>query len=364
MSVSTAKGAVRVFRKSWSSLVFMTRTAAQPSNDGAPDPREAHGSSRHADAALGRLFAGTSSAPAAMLAPGAPHSAKALLAGWDRAVLEALAVRWPGDSRTSERMAAEASDLLECLAASAGGRWDGVTASAVLRWCWTSRTHSGSRRRASQSTARMRQWIARAVFAEAARLGAPVDPDAAAGERIAPPDAKPVKALTDVEADRVRKWADHAPQGSRQPLAVALAFAGGTAAEIARVRIGDIDLDKATVAFAGGAARVGPLDDWAAQAVRRYVGDNSPVAVDVPVCVSARTTPEREVESVSGLLRRVLRAAGLYELEGVTASSIRLNSARRVLHADGIAAAATFLGWTSLDRTADALRHNWKHPDG
>ena len=169
---------------------------------------------------------------------------------------------------------------------------------------------------------------------------------------------------TDAEADRVRKWADHAPQGSRQPLAVALAFASGTATEIARVRIGDIDLDKATVAFAGGAARVGPLADWAAQAVRRYVGDNSPVAVGVPLCVSARTTPEREVESVSGLLRRVLRAAGLYELEGVTASSIRLSSARRVLHADGIVAAAKFLGWTSLDRTADALRHNWRHPDG
>ena len=67
---------------------------------------------------------------------------------------------------------------------------------------------------------------------------------------------------------------------------------------------------------------------------------------------------------MSGLLRRVLRAVGLYELEGVTACSIRLGSARRVLHGDGIAAAATFLGWTSLDRTADALRHNWRHPDG
>ena len=56
-----------------------------------------------------------------MRAPDAPHSAEALLAGWDRAVLEALAVRWPGDSRTSERMAAEASDLLESLAAAQAG---------------------------------------------------------------------------------------------------------------------------------------------------------------------------------------------------------------------------------------------------
>ena len=280
------------------------------------------------------------------------------------AVLEALAQRWPGDSRTSRRMLEKASELLEELAAAGPQSWEDVTVRTVTRWCWKSRTNTGSYRRATPSTARHRQSIARAVFEEAARLGASVDPDAAAGENIARPARKAVRALTDAEAVRVRKWADRAPRGSRQPLVAALAFAGGTATEIARVRIEDIDLDKATVVFAGAAARVAKLDDWGARAVRRYVRDNSPVAAGVPLCVSVRATPEREAESVSSNLRRMLRTAGLYSAEEISSDSVRLTTARRVLHDDGIVAAARFLGWASLDRTADALDHSWRHPDG
>ena len=281
-----------------------------------------------------------------------------------RAVLEALARRWPGGSRTSGRMLQTASDLLEELAASGAQSWEDVTAPTVTRWLWRSRTSSGSYRRATPSSARHRQSIARAVLEEAARLGASVDPNAAAGESIARPARKAVRALTDAEASRVYKWADGAPRGSRQPLVAALAFAGGTATEIARVRTGDIDLDEAAVVFAGAAARVAGLDDWGVRTIRRYVRDNSPVAAGALLCVSVRTTPEREVESVSGHLRRLLRTAGLYGVEGVSADSIRLTAARRVLRNDGIVAAARFLGWASLDRAADALGHNWRHPDG
>ena len=279
-------------------------------------------------------------------------------------MLEALALRWPGDSRTSRRMLEKASELLEELVAAGARSWEDVTARTVTRWCWRSRTSTGSYRRATPSTARHRQSIARAVFAEAARLGASVDPDAAAGESIARPASKAVRALTDAEAGRVRKWADRAPRGSRQPLVAALAFAGGTATEIARVRVGDIDLDDATVAFTGAAARVGNLDNWGVRAVRRYLRDNSPVSAGVPLCVSVPTTPEREVESVSSHLRRMLCTAGLYAVEEISSDSVRLTTARRILHDDGIAAAARFLGWASLDRTAGALDHNWSHPDG
>lgn len=285
------------------------------------------------------------------------------LAAAGRAVLEALARRWPGDSRTSRRMLQTAAGLLEELAASGAQSWEDVTAPTVARWCWRSRTSDGSYRRATPATARHRQSIARAVFEEAARLGAAVDPDAAAGDSIARPAKRAVRALTDAEVDRVRKWADRAPRGSRQPLAAALASAGGTATEIARVCVGDIDLDEATVVFAGAATRIAQLDDWAVEAVRRYVRDNAPVEDGVPLCVSVRSTSEREVESVSGYLRRLLRTAGLYGVEGVAVDSIRLTAARRVFHDDGIVAAAKFLGWSSLDRTAAALGHNWRHPD-
>ena len=275
--------------------------------------------------------------------------------------MDALASRWHGESRTSERTAAEAAGLLEHLAAV---RWAEVEPHQVEVWCWASRTNGGSGVRAKQSTACNRQQIARVVFEEAARLGAPVDPDAVVGVRIARPAAKPVRPLTDDEAGRVRKWADRALVRSRRRLVVALAFAGGTATEIAKARFEDIDLDAATVRFTGAAARVARLDGWAVEAVRRCVCDHPADDDGAPVCVSVRTTPEREVESVSWHLRRALRDAGLYELEGVSANSIRLTAARRILRVDGVAAAAAFLGWVSLDRTADALGHHWRHPDG
>ena len=287
------------------------------------------------------------------------------LAAWAGPVQQALALRWSGEGRTSGRMLADARELLEELAAA------GVEPSAaevahklVVRWCWRSCADGGSYRRARPSTARLRQSIARAVFEEASRLGAPVDPDAVVGDPIARPAAKAVRALTGAEVRRVLKWVETAPPGSRQPLVLAFASAGGTATEIAKVRIGAIDLDNATVNFTGDAARVGKLDAWGVRVVRRYLRDNSPVAAGVPLCVSTRTTSEREVESVSWHLRRMLKTAGLYELEGVSADSIRLNAARRVLDTDGIVAAARFLGWRSLDRVADVLGHNWRNPDG
>lgn len=350
----------------------MTRTARQPLPQGESGRAEVHPTRLEAAPAVagcgpvpGGPVAGVSAGSAdcragQLAAPGAvvPLAVSRL------AVLGALARRWPGGSRTSRRMLQTASEMLDELAASGAASWEDVTAPMVARWCWRSRTSGGSYRRATPATARHRQSIARAVFEEAARLGAAVDPDAAAGESIARPAKRAVRALTDAEANRVRKWADRAPRGSRQPLVAALAFVGGTATEIARVRSSDINLDEATVAFPGAAARVAELDDWEVQTIRRYARDKCPVAAGALLCVLARTTPEREVESVSGHLRRLLGTAGLYGVEGVAVDSIRLTAARRVLHDDGIVAAARFLGWASLDRTAGALGHNWRHPDG
>lgn len=295
--------------------------------------------------------------------PVTPDTRDHTLAAWAELVLEALALRWSGEGRTAGRMLTSARQLLEELAAARVEPSQEATGKLVARWCWRSCASGGSYRRARPSTARHRQSIARAVFNEAARLGVAVDPDAVVGEPIACPPAQSVRALTAAETHRVLKWVATASQGSRQPLVAALALAGGTATEIAKVCVGDIDLDNATVDFVGAAARVGTLDAWGVRAVRRYLRDNSPIPYGVPLCVRERTTAEREVESVSGHLRRMLRNAGLYGREGVSVDSIRLTAARRVLHTDGIAAAATFLGWKSLDRAAAALGHNWRQTD-
>ena len=285
------------------------------------------------------------------------------IATWLEPVSERLAVRWPGQSRTSKRMRATGCELVDVLAAAVGS-CGLVTPLVVAGWCLRSRANDGSYRPATLDTARARQGIARAVFEEAAALGAAVDPDTAVGDRIPRRRSKRVRLLTDSEIDRLREIVDIAPPRSKQPPVVALASAGGSATDIAAVTAAGIDLDAATVTFSGTSARIGPLDEWSVETLARHLGHNAAIRPGVPVCIRTRTTPEREVESVSRHLRRVLRAAGLYGLEGVSADSIRLHAARRVLDTSGVAAAARFLGWKSLDRTAEALGHQWRHHGG
>ena len=285
------------------------------------------------------------------------------IATWLAPLSQRLAVRWPGQSRTSERMRAMGGELIEELA-SAVGSCDRLTPQSVAGWYLRSRTNDGSSRPATLDTARYKQGIARAVFEEAAALGAAVDPHTAAGDRIARRRSKQIRSLTDPETDRLREIVDlTAPQSKQLPV-VALASAGGSATDIAPVSVDDIDLDAATVTFSGAAARVGRLDEWSLKTLRRHLGHDTVIEPGVAVCIGTRATPEREIESVSWHLRRALSAAGLYEREGVAADSIRLHAAQRVLHTHGIVAAARFLGWRSLDRTAETLGHDWRRADG
>ena len=279
-------------------------------------------------------------------------------ATWQQPVMEALASRWCRSGRTTQQMKHKAASLLVHIARC------GLTTESVTWWCLTSRPSRGDWGPAAGSTAYYNQVIARAVLNEAAMLGAQVVPDAIVGTPFSRPARKLLRPLDDAQMDRVRDIADAAAAGSKQLPVVALASAGGSATGIARVSADDIDLDAAKVTFSGTAARAGRLDEWSAQALARHLGHNAAIEPGVPVCIRTRTTPEREVESVSRHLRRVLRAAGLYQLEGVSADSIRLHAANRVLNSEGIVAAARFLGWKSLDRTADALGHHWRHHGG
>ena len=116
--------------------------------------------------------------------PAASHPAAQDLSASKTTVMEALGSRWPGESRTSERMSAQALDLFEHLEANLARCWPDVEGPLVVEWCWKSRTRRGSCQRVSQSTARKRQWIARGVFEEAAKLGANVDPVGAGNSAV------------------------------------------------------------------------------------------------------------------------------------------------------------------------------------
>ncbi|MFM8238159.1 MAG: hypothetical protein ACKOBG_10480, partial [Actinomycetota bacterium] len=68
-----------------------------------------------------------------------------------------------------------------------------------------------------------------------------------------------------------------------------------------------------------------------------------------------RLPVERAAQAVVVQLRTVLDFAGLGSTAGVTPTSIRLTVAHQVFTADGIFAAAKYLGNSSLDDTAAAL---------
>ena len=288
------------------------------------------------------------------------------LARWQPMVVEALRVRFGRNERTAAKVVVEAVRLFAYLAARGAVSWSDVTDQLVTDWCWAARLdRSGRHRRAAQSTARNRQWAALAAFEAAEELGAPIDPRALVGERI-PRLARSVSArpLTFAETDAVRVHADAGLVASRRSVAVALSFAGGTATEVAAVRCCDIDTTGGAVWFSGDAARWGPLDGWSATTLDRFFANNPPMRPEERLCVTDPLDAARATHSVTVQLGQVLQAAGIAGRPGVTARSIRLTSARRILDAEGIEAAARLLGSPSLDSTAAALGHRWGQHDG
>ena len=284
------------------------------------------------------------------------------LASWVPPILEALRTRLRDKPVTSEKVLREAERLFRFLAASGIFRWPDVTPESVEAWFWAARRYRyGRHRRTADSTARNRRWVARLIFEEAASLGAPIDPTALIGERIPrPTDFVSARPLTDTEAELSRVFSDPGLVATRRSVIVAVSYAGATATEASNVRLADIDLQAGTVAFSGPAARIGPLDAWGVETVDRFLRNNPPVADDDVLCVKPSTDPARAAHSVTVRLGHVLKDAGLAGRAGVTARSIRLTTARRILETEGIEAAARFLGSPSLDNTARALHHNWR----
>ena len=284
------------------------------------------------------------------------------LRGWQGLVAERLGARFSSNSRTARKVLSEAGLLFGYLEARGVKRWSEVTAELVAEWCWAARPDRwGAPRRPAPPTAANRQWGALCVFEEAAALGAPVGPSALVGERIKRKGAgTPARPLACDEAALVEARADRGLVASRRSLLVAASFAGATATEIAGLRMGDVDVEASTIAFRGPHARTNPLGGWAEEAFARFVRNNPPIAGDALLCVSGRTDEASAAHSVTARLAEVLRDAGIAGREGVSARSIRLTTARLVLDAEGIEAAARFLGSPSLDTTAAALGHSWQ----
>ena len=286
------------------------------------------------------------------------------LTEWLPLVVEAVELRLD-NKRTAKKATTEINHIFRNLQSNGAVTLEDVTPSMVQDWIWAAWCDKSNRHRSTaQSTARNRRWMAQQALEAAASMGAPIDPVTLIGARIArPTDFVSARPLTDDEAHQVRVFADGGHVASRRSLLVAFSFAGGSATEVAAVTSKDVDTAAATVAFSGAAARDGVLDGWGVETVERYFRNNPPVGADDLLCVKPSTSPERAAQSVSVRLRNVLSDAGISERPGVSGRSIRLTTAHKILQADGIEAAARFLGSPSLDNTATALNYDWKQSD-
>lgn len=291
------------------------------------------------------------------------------LSVWEPLLLDALRARYASNTRTRDKAVAEARRLLRYLQARGAVRWGDVTPELVSDWCWASRPgRSGAHQRTAPATARNRQWAARATFEEAATVGAPVDPTVLIGEPIRrTADASAAtRPLTDTEAALVRDAAESVLAGSRIAVIAAMAFCGGSASEIACLRVGDVDIEATTITFGGESARVTRLDAWSILVMRRFVASQRRSGIDAGdlLCVTDKVEAGAAAHSVTVRLGELLRTAGLNHHPGVSARSIRLHTARTMLDRDGIEAAARFLGAVSLDTTASSLAYDWQDDDG
>ena len=275
-------------------------------------------------------------------------------------VIDLVAEKYCANVHTAAKQTGETERLFRYLRTAGIDRWRDVMSEVVLSWCWAGRqTPGGEYARPSVSTARNRQWAAMAVFEAAETLGLVADGRRLAGERIPRcNDSVTTRPLTEEEAKRVRGFADRGQLFSRRAVIVALAFAGGTSSEIAKVRKSHVDLKTGTVTVGG---RHNPLCKWGQQMMHQFLRIRPLIDENRLLAVSEQIEADRRGHAVTVRLGEVIADAGLRGTPGVSARSVRLFTARGILEAVGLEAAAWFLGSDSLTSVVKALGYDWKH---
>ena len=274
-------------------------------------------------------------------------------------VLKLLHQRYGSNRGTLQKVERDAERLFRYLRTVGVFHWEDITSEMVVSWCWMARkTIWGEYRRPGQSTARNRQWAALAVLEAAEALGLLEDVRRLGGEPITrPSDYVSTRPLTEEEAERVREFADPGQVYSRRAVIVALALAGGTSTEIAAVRKRDIDLDRGMVRIGD---RLNPLCQWGWQVLRAFLRIRTELQEHQVLAVRADLAPQRRAHAISVQLGTVIGDAGLRGRPGVSARSVRLYRAGRILRTLGLECATWFLGLNTLTTATDALGHDWR----
>ena len=197
---------------------------------------------------FGRSSGGARTVPAAAV-PTTTSAADLVAAGdqriasWEGVVVEAVGSRDGIKPATVRILVSQTPHLLRSLQARGIETWPEVTAEPVGEWCTAARRDRNGRHRAvSTATELNRRWVGATALDTARALGAELDAAVAVAVRRGTRSAAstPTRPLTADEEAAVRDSALSAGLLLRPPL-VPLAFAGGSAPEIAPVTRADVE---------------------------------------------------------------------------------------------------------------------------
>jgi integrase len=234
---------------------------------------------------------------------------------------------------------------------------DEISADHVLQHMWSARKTKHGYSQVSPRTAGNRQWAYRffqvAMGSEGLNDGFDLSGDTVS--RGEPESPRPLNLL---ELDSVIGMVDSTLISTGEDVLVALSMSGATANEAGLVRMCDVDLENKVVHFQGENPRTAVLTQWACNRIALFLGENHRES-EQRLAVADFVTTENVARTVNTRLMNVMRMTGFRSGSGVTAKSIRLGAAMVVLEAQGLEAAALFLGNNSLDATARMLRYEW-----
>jgi site-specific recombinase XerD len=196
-----------------------------------------------------------------------------------------------------------------------------------------------------------RRTVCRYLFRTAISLGL-CDSDPTARLELPPRTPVPARPLTDDEMAACRSRALFHPADLLHPVAWALAEATARTYEIARVLVGDVDLQSGTVRLGGSPrtdARAVAFTEWGLTQVNRRLSAGGNALDDRLFPVRSRKVPRA---SASMAVIEVLRVAGIKASDVRPISVVGWRGARAYTEGASIEEVAALLGLTSLDRTA------------
>jgi site-specific recombinase XerC len=222
-------------------------------------------------------------------------------------------------------------------------------------------------REPSVATAHLRRSGVRLLFRVLRTMGR-VEGDPTLDLVLPARSSLPARPLSDDEIVVCRSFASRTVTETRQPAAWALAEATARTAEIACIRIRDLDLGARRVWIHRGAkteSRFGCLSPWGVQQLERRVRALGEIGSDPDELLVYRASGSAASAqaSTARAIRETMIRAGLGREPDVRPASVAAWAGRRILQDTGrIEAVARGLGVRSLDGAARIIGWDWTDP--